>query len=736
MRTIYSILIASLLFSCASAQLHPTLIVAEDDVQDLKAVEGQYSLWDATISDLATSMDAAITQKTDVPLPVDPAGGYTHEKHKANGILLKNLGLQYQLTGDVKYAEYAKSIFLDYTAMYPSLELHPVEKSYARGKLFWQQLNEAVFLCDAIQGYDCIINTLTEKERKAIEGDFILPFADFISIETPFVFNKIHNHGVWANAAVGMTGFALDNEELIRRAFYGLDEDGKPMKKKLDGYGDSPYGFFTQTKELFSPDGYYTEGPYYQRYAMTPFLLFAQSINQNLPDWEVFSFENGVFVKAVETLINLTDANGEFLPVNDHLKGMGMMAPSMVWAVDFLYARTKEPQLLSIAEKQGLRTISMGGMEVARDITSGKIEAVNLESALITDGKEGEAGGLGLIRDEDLMTVFKFASQGMDHGHFDRLNMFHYNGKTAVLTDYGAARYVNVKAKEGGRYLPENKSYAKQTVAHNTVVVNEKSQFNGEYKKSKDSHADLLFYDISGDDIQIFAGEENKAYTNTQMTRVVAQIKHEDFSKPLLIDVYRLTSEDNNQYDLPFHFNGEVMSTDYDAQTQTSELRPLGEEQGYQHLWLTAQGSSDKSTAGFTWMENFNFYSLTTVVDTNTELLFTRTGANDPHFNIRSEPAFIVRQKDAKHHTFASVLECHGENNPSTEIVTNQEKMTKDVKIISLSESAFAMLVETKMNHKIILLVNTDKNAGQLTNMFEVEGEEYQWDGNYKLITK
>ena len=31
-------------------------------------------------------------------------------------------------------------------------------------------------------------------------------------------------------------------------------------------------GFLANVDEPFSPDGYYTEGPYYQRYAMYPFL--------------------------------------------------------------------------------------------------------------------------------------------------------------------------------------------------------------------------------------------------------------------------------------------------------------------------------------------------------------------------------------------------------------------------------------------------------------------------------
>ncbi|MFM9673803.1 alginate lyase family protein, partial [Streptomyces galilaeus] len=76
---------------------------------------------------------------------------------------------------------------------------------------------------------------------------------------------KVHNHGTWATAAVGMTGYVIDDQELVEQALYGLDKSGKA-------------GFLRQVDELFSPQGYYTEGPYYQRYALLPFITFAKAI--------------------------------------------------------------------------------------------------------------------------------------------------------------------------------------------------------------------------------------------------------------------------------------------------------------------------------------------------------------------------------------------------------------------------------------------------------------------------
>src|SRR3546814_13745757 len=70
----------------------------------------------------------------------------------------------------------------------------------------------------------------------------------------------------------------------------------------------------------------------------------------------------------------------------------------------------------------------------------------------------------------------------MGHGHFDRLGWLYYDETGAVVTDYGAARFLNVEAKHGGRYLPENDSWASTTIAHNTLVVDEQSHFAGDWK--------------------------------------------------------------------------------------------------------------------------------------------------------------------------------------------------------------------------------------------------------------
>ena len=133
-------------------------------------------------------------------------------------------GVLFQITNEDKYAQYVHNMLKAYAKMYPQLPLHPYEKSYARGKLFWQCLNDANWLVFASQAYDCIYNFLNKKERQYLEKNLFIPFANFLSIDNPQFFNRIHNHSTWGNVAVGMIGLAMNNNDLVNRALYGLKD--------------------------------------------------------------------------------------------------------------------------------------------------------------------------------------------------------------------------------------------------------------------------------------------------------------------------------------------------------------------------------------------------------------------------------------------------------------------------------------------------------------------------------
>ena len=328
----------------SQAGAHPNLILTEAGVERIRADLGAVPLFDATVGRVKAEVDAEIERGIDTPVPRDFSGGYTHERHKLNFLILQQAGALFQILEDEKYAIYIRDMLFQYEAMYKDLPLHPQERSYARGKLFWQCLNDSNWLVYVSQAYDAIHDWLSEEERQTLEQNLFRPFADFISIENPQFFNRVHNHSTWGSAAVGMIGLVMEDEELVRRALYGIQDDGLGVGATDDDGGfirveGQRAGFLANLDEPFSPDGYYTEGPYYQRYAMYPFLVFAQSLHNVRPDLNIFEHKNGVLLKGVDALLSLSDADGEFFPLNDAQKGMSHHARELVTAVDIAYQR-------------------------------------------------------------------------------------------------------------------------------------------------------------------------------------------------------------------------------------------------------------------------------------------------------------------------------------------------------------------------------------------------------------
>jgi hypothetical protein len=462
---------------------HPKLIMTRAGVEKIKAELGRVPLFDATLKKVRAQVDAEIEKGIDTPVPKDYSGGYTHERHKLNFATMQKAGVLFQILEDEKYANYVRDMLFQYEAMYKDLPLHPKERSYARGKLFWQNLNDSNWLVYVSQAYDAIYDWLSAAERETLEQNLFRPFADHISIDSPQFFNRVHNHATWGNAAVGMIGLVMGDDELVQRALYGVEDDRNGMGDKDDdgGFireeGQQP-GFLSNLEEPFSPDGYYTEGPYYQRYAMYPFLVFAQALHNVKPEMGIFEYKDGVLLKAVDALLNLSDADGEFFPINDGQKGMSYHARSLVTAVDITFhVGGQDPRLLGIAEKQGQVLLDDTGISVALAVRDGKTQPFEKKSINLSDGPDGKQGGVAVLRygDEDLTLVYKYAAQGLSHGHYDKLSFSLYEKGEEVLQDYGLARFVNIEQKGGGNYLKENTTWAKQRMRHRISRANMRS---------------------------------------------------------------------------------------------------------------------------------------------------------------------------------------------------------------------------------------------------------------------
>jgi len=707
----------------AAGQPRPSLVITRSEAQAMHAALGSVPLLDSTYARARALLEDAFAKPMDVPRPVD-AGGYTHERHKLNYTQMQTAGVLYAMTGEPRYAQFVRDMLLLYAELYPTLGLHPKANSEeSGGRLFWQTLNETVWLVHVAQAYDCVYEALAPAERQRIENSVLRPMAGYFTGPHAAEHDRIHNHGTWMVTSVGMLGFALRDADLVDKALFGTKKDRKG-------------GFVRQLDLLFSPDGYYTEGPYYTRYALMPFYLFAQAIDHNRPEMHIFAYRDSILAKALTIGVQQLTPAGRFIPYNDALKEMAITAKEMVSSLDVTYARGgHNPQLLDIAERQGVVMLSGAGLEVARDIAARKQHPFRFASVELLDGPEGKSGAVGLLRafpaNEQSLLVLKYAAQGMGHGHFDRLGFSLYEQEREVIQDYGSVRFINVEPKFGGRYLEENRTWSKQTIAHNTVTVDERSQFEGSTAAGEKSPGVRHFFAAGDAAVQVMSGREGAAYPGVQMQRTMALVQSPMFSRPVVIDVFRCVSAASHTYDLPFYYMGQLVNTSVRYDAATAMRTPLGTRDGYQHLWREASGRTD-GTVQFSWLQHRRYYTVTSAADSGTEVLFVRIGANDPNFNLRNEPAVILRRA-ARSTVFASVIEPHGEFEPVQEISNDAQPRVQNVRVMAATEEGTVVEITGKGALRWRFMVANGAPDPTVRHTIEAAGELFSWTGPWAL---
>lgn len=686
--------------------------------EDLTYFSADFQSFEEHLSALTKKIDLRIEGPLVIPTPKDAGGGYTHEKHKDNAKQIYLAGSLFLLTGEQKYADYAKKLMLAYADVYPGWGQHPAKKEQSPGRMFWQNLNESWWLVHVAQGFDAVKSTLSDDEYEHIENNLLRNMAQFLSHGSPSTFNKIHNHGTWACAAVGLTGYALNDQDYVEKALLGLDKSGD-------------YGFLKQLEQLFSPDGYYNEGPYYQRYALMPFVLFGQAIAKNEPERKIFEYREGILRKAIYSTIDQS-YGGLFFPINDAIKDKGIATPELKYGVAIAYDLTKDSQLLSIAQAQGGVVITPEGKAVSEAIQNGKTKPYLFKSKRLRDGRLGDRGALDILRASDqadaLALVMKNTSQGLGHGHFDKMGLLVFDAGKEILRDYGAARFLNVEAKYGGHYLPENNLFAKQTVAHNALVVDETSHFNGKTEVGNQYFPAIGTF-IDQENLKLASAHIDTAYPNILLRRTNVIIKDPAFSQPIIVDI--LDTKPNNgaahQYDLPFHYNGHLVETNFEVQANPVSRTPLGTKNGYQYLWKVAETTLKDRLPQITWILDRKFYSVTSLVPMNTKIVFTQIGANDPNFNLRNESGFMLRTQQAGDTAFISVIEPHGEYNPTDEYTLGSHSQVKSIEV--QEQNGLKLIqVETKSGKRLALALAPNSNDTDQHN-FTQETASWAWTG-------
>jgi hypothetical protein len=709
---------------CAAqpASDRPGVVLTQADISAVRAALDGAPLLATSYRRVRERVERALAAPMDVPQPVD-AGGYTHERHKQNYVEMLLAGQMYAITGERKYVSFVREMLLRYAALYPTLGRHPKAKGEAPGRLFWQVLNETVWLCHVAQAYDCVYDALSLSDRSLIETRLLRPMANYFTDAMPWHHDQAHNHGTWSCAAVGLLGYALKDTVLIRRALYGT---------RLDRKG----GFFFQIDNLFSPDGYYTEGPYYFRYAIWPFYWLAQAVENNQPSLKIFDYRSQVLKKALLAGLTLTSETGHFFPFNDALKEKSILTPELSEAIPIYVQRYGlEENLISIAMRQGEVSLSSGGAAIAAAAkTYGGPPPLAWRTVELRDGPDGTRGGVSILRSgapgDQMILGFKYTSHGLSHGHYDRLQYFLYDQSREIIQDYGSARFINVEPKDGGRYLPENTSWAVQSIAHNTVTVDERSQFLAVEESSEAAPPSRFFTMFDDTAFQVASARADGMYPGVGFQRTMALVRLPGLDKPVVLDVFRIESDAEHRYDHPLYYCGQFLWTNVTIR-RPRQLTPLGSAYGYQHLWMEGEGAAAGSVR-VSWLSGNRYYTSIAAADSATDVTFVRIGASDPNVNLRSEPGVILRKR-ARNHTFAQVIEPHGCFDGVREISRDVWSDIESVSVLrSDAEYTVIALSGKKSRNHFFFVANATPSPSQ-RHTVRAAGKTFSWTGNASL---
>ncbi|HGY9584285.1 TPA: heparinase II/III family protein [Vibrio harveyi] len=707
------------------------ILLTEAEVELLRKEVGKPSLMGKSIEANRKELEAFMRLPLDVPGHGE-AGGYEHNRHKQNYTYMNLAGRLFLITQEEKYAQFVKDLLAIYAEKYLTFDFHVQKNTNPTGRLFHQILNEHCWLMFTSLAYSCVASVMTEEERTAVVERIFEPMLDMFTVKYAHDFDRIHNHGIWAVAAVGICGLAIGKPEYLEMSVYGQDRDGTG-------------GFLAQISQLFAPSGYYMEGPYYHRYAIRPTCVFAEVVHRHMPEVDIYNYKDNVIGNTVQAMLATAYPNGEFPALNDASRTMSITDMGVQVAVS-VYSKHYglDDNILGMAKIQNAVWMHPCGLELSqaydKAIADREIGIPFWPSVELNEGPTGNNGAQGFIRMQDKtgdvsQLVMNYGQHGMGHGNFDTLGITFFNRGQEVLREYGFCRWVNVEPKFGGRYLDENKSYARQTIAHNAVTIDEQCQNGFDVDRADSVHGLPHFFKVEGTEINGMSAFANDHYPNTDMQRSVFMLNLDELEAPLLLDLYRIEGEGEHQYDYSHQYDGQIVRTNFDYQS-FGELNTLGDDFGYQHLWKVASGKT-QDMALVSWLQNSTYYtwlgtSSSAKQNGDNEVIFTRTGANDPSFNLRSEPAFILRSK-GESTLFASVLETHGYFNEEFEQSVNARGQVKDIRVVGYNAVGSIVEITTEKSLVTVMISNVLGADDQTPHQVEMNGKTYSWNGFYSL---
>ncbi len=582
---------------------HPRLFLPSDDIKSIRH-QAETDPWAAGIID-------RIVQSAEGWDPARLEELKSGVRHHGFCRPARDLALAYQFRGDRRFAKEAAQILVGYADLAPSLS----HGGYA-GLLTSSTLQEADVITDLCWAYDLIVpsGVLTNQERRRIENDLFRRSG----WEGGHLCHHLNSDN-WRTRAIGVlaaTGFATGDRKLMEEAINGVyDPDRRAYL----------YGFAQQIAHSMNSDGVLWESQIGYTYFTLRTLCWVAEIARNsgvdlwqtkLPGlqakparaWKWYFGDAGPrsLRDAIDALFYRAFPNMSVSAMGDS-NTHEISAPVRMFGA--AYRRTHDPKYAWLVTRQRKKQnednknpkVSGGGIwhliYAVRDLPAGHFSFED-DADIGVSGRHRHGcsllpiGGYAVMRGngDDVQATaldFRYGPYGTGHSHADKLSLTLYGLNKILAPDAGSWGYGN------GMQL----TWAKQTIAHNTVTVDEISQY-------PQADADTIWaspapwYPSVGELVFFHAGDEFKAVRATDDTSYLETVLDRTLIllNPFVIDVYHVICPEETQIDWAWHAYGKA-----DSKTALQEQDgPINEKKGYVHF-KDVRSSEFKEPWDVTW---------------------------------------------------------------------------------------------------------------------------------------
>ena len=514
---------------------HPNTIWDKQDIAELQAMiktspelKKQYE-----------ALKAGMADRMKLPLGIPPAvkdadGNYIHMSdalegrggiHNQLATDIANLAAVYALSGEEKYGDFAKQLLLAYAKEFPNYA--PGNRpgfAHDVGKAFDQRLGDSIWVIQLARGYDLIYNlpSMTPAERALIQDDLLIACADFIKANVHHLRNAT-NWSAISTAAILIIGYATDTERLINDARWGID--GTPEKPT----GGVHLHF---SEKAIDVDGMWAEGAMgYQFMALQALITDAEILWHHGED--MYRYRNGALKALFDSPLEFSYPDLYTPAIHD--SGNASIVGYDSYLYEHAYRRYRDPKYLAILSRihpHLAARYQQWPVSVIYDAADEAAPAVEWDSVNLN------GVGYGILRTTDERgTRSLLLDYGPDrsHGHPDKLNIDLWLYGDILVPDPGMVWYEN----------PIYKNWYSQTLAHNTLIVDQKNQHA--------CGADQLVYGPALT-IGIQRAKTSGAYSGVTMDRAIF------LTADYTADIFGAFARLPRQLDLAWHLRGDFSS--------------------------------------------------------------------------------------------------------------------------------------------------------------------------------